>query len=172
MSGRNGGAMGKSKRDAEKAAKKNKVVTMPRRNGGEDAERSGKGKRKAATKEPKSGGAKETKPESIDYAPAKKLKKEEYKGSKKDLRRWAKKVLKDNCDRITEGLGEKAKNGDAHSTEVMLALTEKRKKKKGGADDDPDEPSLAEHLMEGPTWEEVLEARRQAREEEEKTEAA
>jgi hypothetical protein len=51
---------------------------------------------------------------------------------------------------------------------MLLELMEKKKKKKGGeGDDSPDEPSLAERLMAGPTWEEVLEARRLAREEEE-----
>ena len=35
-----------------------------------------------------------------------------------------------------------------------------------------DGPSLAEQLMEGPTWEEVLEARRLAKEEEEAEAAA
>ena len=170
MGGRNGGAMGKGKKGTGKAAKKSKVVTMPRRDGGEGADETEKGKKKVAAGKPKSGGAEEA--NASEKTAAKKLKKEEYKGSKKDLRRWAKKVVKDNCDAIAENLGAKAKGGDVHSTEILLDLMEKKKKKKGGEGDDMDGPSLAEQLMEGPTWEEVLEARRQAKEEEEAGEAA
>lgn len=164
--------MGKSKRDTEKAAKKSKVVTMPRRDGGEDAEETKKGGRKAAGRRPKSGATKEAKAKTSEKAAAKKLKKEEYKGSKKELRHWAQKVVKDNCDAITGELAAKAKKGDLHSTEILLNLMEKKKKKGGEGDDGLDEPILAEHLMEAPTWEEVLEARRQAKEEEEAGEAA
>ena len=171
MSGRNGGAMGKKKRNTEEDAKKNKVVTMPRTDGGKDVEEAVKGKKKAAAKRPKGGSAKETKPKESRKAAAKKLKKERSKGSKKDLRHWAKKVVKDNCDAIAAELAEKAKKGDIPSTEMLLELMEK-KKKKGREDDDLDGPSLAEQLMEGPTWEEVLEAKRLAKEEEEAEAAA
>ena len=54
MGGRNGGAMGKGKRDTEKAAKKNKVVTMPRRDGGE-----GRGRDRKRQKEGSGGKAEE-----------------------------------------------------------------------------------------------------------------
>jgi hypothetical protein len=159
--------MRKSKRDTEEAAKKNKVVTMPRTEGGEDAEETEKGRKKAAAKKPRIGGAKETKPKASKKPAAKKLKKEEYQGSKKELRHWAKKVVKDNCDAITGELAAKAKIGDLRSTEMLLELMEKKKKKKGGEGDDENGPSLAEQLMAGPTWEEVLEARQKAKEEEE-----
>ena len=67
---------------------------------------------------------------------------------------------------------EKAKEGDLHSTEMLLELMEKKKEEGRRRDDGLDGPSLAEQLMEGPTWEEVLEARRQAKEEEEERAAA
>jgi hypothetical protein len=162
--------MGRSKMDTEKAAKKSKVVTMPRRDGGEGADEAEKDKKKVAARKPKSGGAKETK--ARKKTAAKKLKKEEYKGSKKELRHWAKKVVKENSDAIAGELGAKARKGDLQSTEMLLDLMEKKKKKKGGEGDDIDGPSLADQLMAGPTWEEVLEARRQAKEEEEAASAA
>ena len=172
MSGRNGGAMGRSKRDTEEAATKNKVVTMPRTDGGENADQAKKGGKRAAGRKAKSGSAKEEKPDMRKKAPARKLKKEEYKGSKKELSHWAKKAMKDNCDAITENLAKKAKKGDLHSTEVLLELIEKTKKMGGEGDGGLDGPSLAEELMEGPTWEDVLEARRKAKEEEEREAAA
>jgi len=93
--------------------------------------------------------------------------------AKKALRRAAKEVVKKDCDKLADKLMEKANEGDLHSAELLLTLTEKKKKKKGGEGDDGlDGPSLAEQLMEGPTWEEVLEARRKAREEEEAEAAA
>ncbi|MGB8031662.1 MAG: hypothetical protein WCF30_18570 [Terracidiphilus sp.] len=160
--------MGKSKRDTEKAAKKSKVVTMPRRDGGEDAE-GAKGKKKAAVRKPKSGRA--TAKEKSKKTPAEKIKKEEYKGAKKALRHWVKKVVKNHSPKIAETLVGRTEAGDMHSAAMVLALMEK-KKKKGGEDGDLDGPSLAEQLMEGPTWEEVLEARRKAKEEEEEAAAA
>ncbi|MGO9326112.1 MAG: hypothetical protein ACLP07_16275 [Terracidiphilus sp.] len=142
--------MGRRKRGTEVAAKKNKVVTMPRRDGGEDAEETEKGGTKAAGRKPKNGSAKDGKPEKSKKTAAKKLKKEEYKGSKKDLRRWAKKVVKDNCDVFAVKLMDKAKEGDLQSAEMLLTLTEKKKKKGGEDDDGLDGPSLAEQLMAGP----------------------
>jgi predicted lipid-binding transport protein (Tim44 family) len=161
--------MGKSKKDTERAAKKSKVVTMPRRDGGEDAEETGKGKKKVAAGKPKSGGAKETK--ANKKTAEEKLAKDDYKGAKKALRRAVKEAVKKDCGKLADKLMEKAGDGDLHSAEMLLELMEK-KKKKGGEGDDMDGPSLAEQLMAGPTWEEVLEARRQAKEEEEAGEAA
>ena len=140
MGGRNGGAMGRGKRNKEDAAKKNKVVTMPRTDGGEDAEEPEESKKKPS--------------------------------AKKALRHAAKKAVKNDCGKLAETLMNQAEQGDVHSAEVLLALIEKKKKKKGGEDDGLDEPSLAEKLAEVPTWEEVLEARRLAREEEEAGRAA
>ncbi len=170
MGGRNGGAMDESKRDTEKAAKKNKVVTITRKDDRENAKETEPGEKKSAGK-PKSGSAKETKAKAAKKATAKKPEKEERKGSKKDLRHWARKVVKDSCEVITKELGDKARHGDLDSTETLLELMEKNKKS-GQGDDGFDGPSLAEQLMEGPTWEEVLEARRLAREEEEAAAAA
>ena len=134
MSGGNGGAMGKSKRDTENAAKKNKVVTMPRRDSGEKTKEADKGKEKPS--------------------------------AKKTLRHAANELVKNDSGELADKLLEKAKKGNRHSAEMLLELIEKKRKMSGG-DDNPDEPSLAEQLMEGPTWEEVMEARRLAREEEE-----
>jgi hypothetical protein len=164
--------MESSKRNMEEAAKKSKVVVMSQRDGGKDTEEAGKSKRTAARK-PKSGDAKETKPKESEKTAEEELAEDDYKGAKKALRHAAKKVVKDNCHEIAGELGEKAKKGDLHSTEILLELMEKKKKKKGGGDDDDlDGPSLAEQLMAGPTWEEVLEARQKAREEEEAASAA
>ena len=140
MSGRNGGAMGKKKRNTEKDAKKNKVVTMPRTDGGKDVEGQEEGKKKPS--------------------------------AKKALRSAAKKAVENDCGKLAGTLVDRAEQGDLHSAEVLLALIEKKKKKKGGEDDGLDGPSLAEQLMEGPTWEEVLEAKRLAKEEEEAEAAA
>ena len=170
VGGRNGGAMNESKRVTEKAAKKNKVVTITRTDDRENAKETEPGEKKSAGK-PRSGSAKETKPKESKKTAAQKPKKEECQGSKKDLRHWAKKVVKDNCEVITKELASNAKHGDWESTEKLLELME-RDKKGGEGDDGLDGPSLAEQLMEGPTWEEVLEARRLAREEEEAAAAA
>ena len=50
MGGRNGGAMGKKKRNTEEDAKKNKVVTMPRTDGGKDVEGQEEGKKEPSAK--------------------------------------------------------------------------------------------------------------------------
>ncbi len=134
MSGRNGGAMGKRKRDTEEAAKKNNVVTMPRADGVENAEGVEKDEKK--------------------------------KSAKKALRHAVQRVVTEDCEDFARKLMNYAKEGDLQSAEMLLELIEK-KKKKGGGDDGLDGPSLAEQLSEGPTWEEVLEARQQAKEEEE-----
>ncbi len=140
MGGRNGGAMKRSKRDTEEAAKKNKVVTMPRTDSGKDAEETEKGEKKTS--------------------------------AKKALRHEVKRVVRERGGEIADTLMDKAKEGDLHSTEILLELMEKKEKRGGEGDDGQDGPSLAEQLMEGPTWEDVLEARRKAKEEEEAGEAA
>jgi hypothetical protein len=90
---------------------------------------------------------------------------EKKKPAKKGLRGTAKKIVTEDSGEFVLRLTERAKQGDVQSAEVVVALMEKRKKE-GGEGDGPDEPSLAEQLMAGPTWEEVLEARRKAKEEE------
>lgn len=132
--------MGRRKRDTKGAAKKNKVVTMPRPDGGEEAEETGKGEKKTS--------------------------------AKKALRRAVKELVKRDPDKFAEKLMDKAEQGDLHTTEFLLELMEKKKKKGGEGDDGLDEPSLAEQLMAGPTWEDVLEARRKAKEEEDAALAA
>lgn len=169
VGGRNGGAMGESKRNTEKAARNNKVVTITRTEDGENAKKTEKGKKKSAGKR-RGGSAKEMKAKASKKTAAKKPTKEECKGSKKDLRDWAKKVVKDSCEAITKELASNAIHGDLESTEKLLELMEKNNK--GEGDDGPEGASLAEQLMEGPTWEEVMEARRLAREEEEAEAAA
>lgn len=91
---------------------------------------------------------------------------EKKMSAKKALRHAVKEAVKKDCGELANKLMEKAKKGDLPCTEVLLGLMEK-KKKKGGGDDGSDGASLAEQLMEGPTWEEVLEERRKAQEEEE-----
>jgi len=150
MGGRNGGAIGRSKRDTEEAAKKNKVVTMPRRDGGEAAEETEKGGTKAAGRKPKNGSAKEGKPEKSKKTAAKKIEKKEFKGAKKALRHAVKKVVKQGCGKLAGTLMDKVEQGDLHSAEMLLVLMEKKKKKGGGGDDGHDGPSLAEQLMAGP----------------------
>ena len=127
--------MGKNKRDIEKAAKKNKVVTMPRRHSRENTEKAEKSKVKTS--------------------------------AKKTLRHAVKEEVKHDSSEFADKLMEKAKRGDRRSAQMLLELIEKRRKM-GGEDDHPGELSLAEQLMTGPTWEEVLEARRKAKEEEER----
>jgi hypothetical protein len=127
--------MGKRKQDTEEAGKKNKVVTMPRKDGGTDGEETEKGEKKTS--------------------------------AKKTLRHAANEVVEKGCNELAGKLMDDVRQGDLHSAQVLLELIEKRKKKKGGEGGDPDKPSLAEQLMEGPTWEDVLEARRLAKEEEE-----
>lgn len=84
----------------------------------------------------------------------------------KALRSAAEELVIKDCGALALKLMEKAKDGDVESTEMLVTLIEKRKKN-GGEGDGGDEPCLAEQLMAGPTWEEVLEARRKAEEEEE-----
>jgi hypothetical protein len=159
--GRNGGAMGKSDLEKKKSEKKNKVVKMPRRDGGKDAVERANGKRKAGEKKPKS-----------RKKPTKKIEKEEHKGARKALRHAVQREVKENCGKIAERLVNDTQNGDIRSTEMVLSLMEKKKKDGDEDDDGQDGPSLAEQLAAGPSWDEVQEARRKAREKETETEAA
>ncbi len=169
--GRNGGAMGRKKQDTEKATKNKKVVTMPQADSGKDTKEVKKGKRKRATKNrgrssrQKAGNQKEKKP-------AENLKKEQYHGAKKVLRHWVKKEVKHDAPEIAHQLVKETKDGDVRSAAIVLSLMDKKTKIRDGEGDGFDGPSLADQLMEGPTWQEVLDARQRAREEQEKTEAA
>jgi hypothetical protein len=162
--------MGRKTQDTNKAEENNKVVTMPQTGSGKDGEETEKSKKKTAAKKTGPRNCKKDARKSDEEGPAAGLEKKEGKGSKKGLRHWVKKLVKDDAEAIAGRLLEETKAGDARSAATVLSLMEK--KRKGGEDDGFDGPSLADQLMEGPTWEEVLEARRKAREEEEKTEAA
>ena len=169
--GRNGGAMGRKKQDTKKSTKNKKVVTMPQADSGKDTEKVEKDKKRAATKnrnllEPEAEGSQK------ERKPAEKLKKEEYHGAKKELRRWVKKEVKVDASEIAHQLVKETKGGNVRSAVIVLSLMDKKKKMKGSEGDGFDGPSLADQLMEGPTWQEVLDARQRAREEQEKTEAA
>jgi hypothetical protein len=148
MGGRNGGAMGKSKVDKVKQPKKNKVVTMPRTNTGEDAEASGNGEEKDA---------------------AERIEEEDHKGARKALRQAVKTVVKVRRAKIAEKLVEKTEDGDAHCAAMVLSLMEK---KKDGEDDNWDGPGLADILVPGQLWKEKTAAKEAANDEEEKTKAA
>jgi hypothetical protein len=127
--------MGKRTQDIEEAAKKNKVVTMPQKDGGKGVEETEKGEKKSRAKH--------------------------------TLRHAVKDVVESGGDELAGKLMDEVRQGNLHSAEVLLALAAKMKKKKGGEGGNPDEPSLAEQMTEGPTWEDVVEARRKAKEEEE-----
>ena len=175
MDGRNGGAMGKSNRGKAKDEKKGRVVTMPEKGGGKSAAEGAKVKKKAAAKKPtggpKNNNAKAMKPKTRGKKAEKEIEKEDYKGAKKKLRHWVKKEVKEHSPEIAGSLVKNTEEGDTQSAAMVLALMEKKKKSED--DDGLDGPSLAEELTAGPTWEDVLEARRKAREEEEgETEAA
>ena len=122
MGGRNGGAMGKSKVDKVKAAKKNKVVTMPRTNTGEDAEASGNGEEKDA---------------------AEKIEEEDHKGARKALRQAVKTVVKgpqsQDCRKAS---GEDRRRRRALRSDGVVADGEEEEK--DGEDDNWDGPGLAD----------------------------
>jgi hypothetical protein len=155
--------MAKGKRSTETKAKENKVVTMPRRGRGKTEDGGEKEKFEPIMRtsalvrsSDRSGKNAET------------LEKEDYKGATKKLRHWVEKEVKEQSHDLARNLVETAKSGDVRCAAMVLSIMEK--KKKGGSGDDGDEPSLAEQLMAGPTWEEVLEARRKAKEEEDEGE--
>jgi hypothetical protein len=157
--------MAEEKRNNKSNAAKNKVVVMPRKDG--DRTEDAASKKKAELAKPKTHrGTTDKNSEN----PAETIEEDEYKGAKKRLRKWVKKVVKSHSPKIAETLVEQTEAGNTQSAAMVLSLMEK--KKKGGGDGDEDEPSLSDQLMAGPTWEEVLEARRAAKEEEEKAGAA
>ncbi len=175
MGGRNGGAMGKSKLDQEKHDKKNKVVTMAQEDSGKGTEEGGKGKKKAAGKAAKTGGKRESKSKEEKgkekQREKEKKEKEAGKGARKALRHAVKAVVRTGCTGFAGSLMNQAKDGNVRSTEIMLSLMEK--KKKDGEDDDGDGGlSLAERLAAEPSWDDVQEAKRKAKEKEAGTEAA
>jgi hypothetical protein len=161
MGGRNGGAMGKSGLNHKKQEKKHKVVTMPRRNGGKNAEAGGDGDEKAAAETPEKSKEKATEEDE----------KEESKGAKKALRHAVKKVVKKNSGPIADALVKETENGDMRSAAMVLSLIEK-KKKKDGDDDDWDGPSLSEILVPDQLWREKAAAKQMENDEEEETKAA
>jgi hypothetical protein len=150
--------MGKSKVDKEKQEQKNKVVTMPRTDGGEDAEAGANGDEAAAEKP---GRGKATEEDE----------KAKRKGAKKALRHAVKEAVKKNKEQIAGSLVTRTVGGDMHCAAMMVSLMEK-KKKDGGDDDDWDGPGLADILVPGQLWREKAAAKQAANEEEEKTEAA
>ena len=123
------------------------------------------GEETAAEKKPKDGKRKTT--EKGD----KKERKKAGKGARKALRHAVKKKVKERSDTIAAGLVKKTEDGDMRSADMVLALMEK--KKKSGEDDfDYDGPSLAEQLAAEPSWDEMQEEKRIAREKATKIAAA
>jgi hypothetical protein len=156
MGGRNGGPMGKGSTGKKTKEKKGNVVTMPLNDGGEDAAVENR-EETAAEKKPKNGKRKTTEKED------KKERKKKRKGARKALRHAVKREVKENCGPIAATLVNQTKRGDMKSAQIMVALMEK--KKKGGDDDfDYDGPSLAEQLAAEPSWDEMQEEKRMARE--------
>jgi hypothetical protein len=165
--------MGKSKKDKAKQEAKSKAVKAPGKARGKEnakadsadnAEVSGMGGEAAAGKEPQSS-AEAAKPKRGGKKPAEKIEKEDYKGARKALRRWVKKVVKDNCDKIAARLVNKTEDGDMRSAAMVLALMEK--KKKDGEDDSGwDGLSVAEKLTLEPRWNKEMEEEKKAREKE------
>jgi hypothetical protein len=150
MGGRNGGAMGKSNLGQKRHETKDKVVTMPRKDGGEDAEAAANGDEKAATE---------------------KDEKAKRKGAKKALRHAVKEAVKENREEIADSLVTQAAKGDVRCTAMVLSLMEK-KKKDGEDDDDWDGPGLADILVPGQLWREKAAAKQMENGEEKETEAA
>ena len=163
MGGRNGGAMAMAKAMAnlnkKKQEQRNKVVTMPRTDGGENAEAGGNGEEEAATEKPGRGKA---------TAEDEKAKR---KGAKKALRHAVKETVKKNKEQIAGSLVTRTVGGDMHCAAMMVSLMEK-KKKDGEDDDDWDGPGLADILVPSQLWRGKAAAKEAADEEEKKTEAA
>ncbi|MGA2754006.1 MAG: hypothetical protein ABSE53_09560 [Terracidiphilus sp.] len=151
--------MGKSKVGKEKHEQKSKVVTMPRTDGGEDAEAGGNGEEKDAAEKPGRGKATET------------IEKEHHKGASKALRHAVKKAVKESKGQIADSLVTRTVGGDMHCAAFVMELMEK-KKKDGEDDDDWDGPGLADILVPGQLWREKTATKQTENEEGEKTEAA
>lgn len=142
MCGRNGGAMEKSNSGSVRGGKRNKVVTMPLKKGGEDS---------AA---PRGSNAEGT--------GAKKNDREKAKGARKGLRQAVKEAVNGDRDKLADSLVRHAENGDVRCAALVMDLMEKQKE--GDGDNDFDEPSLAERLAAEPSWDDVVEAKRKLRE--------
>jgi hypothetical protein len=151
--------MGKSNLGQKRHETKDKVVTMPRKDGGEDAEAAANGDEKAATEKP--GGGKATEEDE----------KAKRKGAKKALRHAVKEAVKENREEIADSLVTQAAKGDVRCTAMVLSLMEK-KKKDGEDDDDWDGPGLADILVPGQLWREKAAAKQMENGEEKETEAA
>ena len=124
MGGRNGGPMGKSEQEKQKRERKNKVVEMPLKDGGNVEEAGGDGAKEAGAK--------------------KGATKKKGKGGKKALRKAVKEAMKEDCDSFVGGLVDHASVGDMHCAEMVVSLMDK--KKEDGEDDDWEGPSLVEML--------------------------
>lgn len=159
MGGRNGGAMSKSGTGKRTKGKKSNVVTMPPKKFGDDAAAIENSEEAAAGKKPRNSKRKTREKED------KKERKKSGKGNgaRRALRHAAKKTVKENCDAIAETLMKGTKRGDWRSADRLIELMEK-KKKSGDDDFDYDGPSLAEQLAAEPSWDEVQEEKRMARE--------
>ena len=152
--------MGKSNLGQKRHETKDKVVTMPRTDGGEDAEAAANGEEKAATEKP--GGGKATE----------KDEKAKRKGAKKALRHAVKEAVKQNKEQIAGSLVTRTVGGDMHCAAMMVSLMEKKKKKDGEDDDDWDGPGLADILVPSQLWRGKAAAKQTENGEEEETEAA
>jgi len=161
MGGRNGGAMGKKRLSQKEREKKDNVVTMPQRGGGEDAEAGGNGDEKGAVK--RSGKSKEKATKEDEKA--------KRKGAKKAWRHAVKKVVKENSEPLAGTLVEGTKDGDMHCAAVMTLLMEK-KKKDGEDDEDWDGPGLSEILVPSQLWRGNAAAKQTENDEENEAEAA
>jgi hypothetical protein len=71
----------------------------------------------------------------------------------KTLRRAACKTLKQNSDKISKSLLEKAETGDANSTKLLLMLSESRQSTEGAKKTKPG-GKTAQELAEEPEWSE------------------
>jgi hypothetical protein len=150
--------MGKSGLSKKQQEQKNKVVTMPRTDGGEDAEAGASGEEKNAAEKPGRGKATEEDG------------KEKRKGPKKGLRHAVKEAVKKNKEQIAGSLVTRTVRGDMHCAAMMVSLMEK--KKDGEDDDDWDGPGLADILVPGQLWRGKAAAKQTDNGEEEETEAA
>ena len=151
--------MTKSKLGQKKHETKDKVVTMPQTDGGEEAEAGANGDEKAATEKPSGGKATEED------------EKAKGKGAKKALRHAVKEAVKKNKEQIAGSLVTRTVGGDMHCAAMMVSLMEK-KKKDGEDDDDWDGPGLADILVPGQLWREKTAAKQTENDEEKETEAA
>ena len=153
--------MGRKRLNQKEREKKDNVVTMSRRSGGEDAEAGGNGDGKAAVEKPVKSKEKETEEDE----------KAKRKGAKKALRHAVKKVVKANSEPLAGTLMEGTKDGNMSCAAMMAELMEK-KKTDGEDDDDWDGPSLSEILVPGQLWKGNAATKQTENDEEAEAEAA